>query len=502
MNTFLHWLMEVNVSLVLFMTAYGLFLRNENQFSFKRIFLLGGMGASFLLPLLNFKLGLAENLVPSLSATIPTYWLPEMGFQDSGATEPTATGRSHFFSLSGFYLAVAMIFCLLFLFRLFSIVRLIVQSKKYSWKNCVVAESDNEKPTFSFFNFIFIGQAGQLAQDEKEKILQHELVHVRRKHSFDILLINLTGIICWFNPIILLYRKALVQLHEFDADAIAVEKLDVDQYCLLMAKVALQESGFSLGNHFHTSLTIKRITMMKTFKKKIQRWKMAALACALPMVLLVVACQEQMMNDLRTVGNNSASAADFPPEVEAKLNDLKKQSPKTEYIVIELTGDGLKTLEKLKADFAQSGHAYDVILFNTYTKPDGKADRSFAFLVRGETAFLVSDLAIGKDSVYNFVDTNPEYPGGFDSLRSYIIRQLRYPSDARKSGVQGKVFVQFIVEKDGRITHTQVIKGIEPTCDKEALSVVSGMKPWIPGSQKGQAVRVKFVMPVNFKLGG
>ncbi len=241
---------------------------------------------------------------------------------------------------------------------------------------------------------------------------------------------------------------------------------------------------------------------MKTHKKKIHGWKFAALLITLPIIFFVLSCQEQAMNDLRNVGQNSMAVADFPSEVQEKLDDLRKRNPDNGYVVIELTSAGLKTLAELEASNPQGYRYSNVTTMNTYHKSDGTIDRSFAFLVKGDITNQLSLHTLSADSVYSIVDNNPAYPGGLDSLKSYIQHSVRYPDDARMKGQEGKVFVQFIVEKDGEVTGAEVLKGFEPSCDQEALKVVSSSRRWIPGTQKGQPVRVKFVVPISFQLAG
>ncbi len=106
------------------------------------------------------------------------------------------------------YAIVAFALTVLFLIRLIQIGNLFLDSKKYRWNECVVADRRKPNPTFSFFNFIFIGHASRLTAGEREEVLVHERVHVRKLHSFDIILINLLGIAFWFNPVVRIYKKS------------------------------------------------------------------------------------------------------------------------------------------------------------------------------------------------------------------------------------------------------------------------------------------------------
>jgi periplasmic protein TonB len=94
----------------------------------------------------------------------------------------------------------------------------------------------------------------------------------------------------------------------------------------------------------------------------------------------------------------------------------------------------------------------------------------------------------------------PEFPGGKDALFTYIGKNLKYPEEAVENGIQGVVFVTFVVETDGKITGASILRGLGGALDKEALRVVSGMPNWMPGMQAGKAVRVKYNLPIRYKL--
>ena len=94
----------------------------------------------------------------------------------------------------------------------------------------------------------------------------------------------------------------------------------------------------------------------------------------------------------------------------------------------------------------------------------------------------------------------PQFPGGQSALFDYLSSHIKYPVVAEENGVQGRVIVTFVVERDGSITDTKVAKSVDPSLDREAMRVVRTMPNWIPGKQNGSAVRVKFTVPVTFRL--
>ena len=107
---------------------------------------------------------------------------------------------------------------------------------------------------------------------------------------------------------------------------------------------------------------------------------------------------------------------------------------------------------------------------------------------------------VEENKVFDVVEQMPSFPGGPQALLQYLNNNVKYPVVAQENGVQGRVVISFVVEKDGSVTDVQVAKSVDPSLDKEAQRVVKSMPHWIPGKQNGSAVRVKYVVPVSFKL--
>ena len=105
-----------------------------------------------------------------------------------------------------------------------------------------------------------------------------------------------------------------------------------------------------------------------------------------------------------------------------------------------------------------------------------------------------------KEEPFNVVEDMPAFPGGMEAMIEYLSSNIKYPADAQKQKVDGRVLVNFVVEKDGSITEVNVVKPGFPSLDAEAVRVVKAMPKWKPGYQRGQAVRVQFTMPINFSL--
>ena len=115
----------------------------------------------------------------------------------------------------------------------------------------------------------------------------------------------------------------------------------------------------------------------------------------------------------------------------------------------------------------------------------------------------ITDVKIKKvdnDSIYQIVEVMPEFPGGMDQMAKFLSENIKYPEEAKDKGVSGRVFISYVIEKDGSVSSAKVMRGIGGGCDEEALRVVNAMPKWKPGLMKGKPVRVNYMIPVNFKL--
>ena len=107
---------------------------------------------------------------------------------------------------------------------------------------------------------------------------------------------------------------------------------------------------------------------------------------------------------------------------------------------------------------------------------------------------------IQEAEIFTIVEEMPDFPGGTQKLADYLAKNIKYPQIARESGIQGRVFISFVVEPDGSVSNVNVMRSLGGGCDEEAVRVVKSMPKWKPGKQRGKPVRVSYILPVNFKL--
>jgi TonB family protein len=506
MNAYLNYFIEANLSLALFLAAYVLILQNETDFRLQRIFLLAGIFISLVFPLLHLRFN--GPSLPSLSQIMPSYLLPEIIISANGentSEAPSAIVKSGWFYIQLLYVAGLTFFLIRFFVRFMDLIRLLTKAKPANSGKLKIIETTDTVPIFSFFNFIVVGQAHALSLEEKQKVIQHEATHVNQLHSLDILLINILSIFFWFNPLLKNYKKIFVQLHEFEADARAVEDRDVNEYCSLLAKVALESAGFKLANHFNNSLTLKRIQMMKTIKRKIRPWKMLMIAGVIPITFFIIACQDQITNEMADIAQSSTMALDIPQEVQEQYDILVKANPGKKFLLMETDENMEPKVAEMKAkleslDQSQIAH---INLLTPTVKPS-ETPRTFAVIEYTDEVDKIID-KIGDRSeldsdVYNIVEDTATPQGGMTEFYKHVASHLLYPAQARRLGIEGKVFVEFVVQTDGTIIDAKVKNGIGAGCDEAALNVITSSPKWNPGRNKGVAVKQRLVLPISFAL--
>lgn len=286
----INYMLEANLVLLAFLAIYYLLLRRESDFRFARLLLLGGLMASFLFPL--FHLGrLAENGL--VQTFLQSYGLPEFTASASSAAKvPTETAPIPIGQI--IYLAGVAMMAAVTLFNLVRMVQYMREGYTTKQGSLRIVQGQRRLGTFSFFRWIYVDPT-PLTPAEQAHIIRHESVHVQQWHTLDLLLVRLVHIVFWFNPFLLIYKKIFVQLHEYEADARAVEDHDLDDYCSLLARAALMSADIPIANHFGNNLTVKRIRMMKSNKRTMKPWKRLMMLPLIGGIFFLISYQEQVL---------------------------------------------------------------------------------------------------------------------------------------------------------------------------------------------------------------
>lgn len=378
-------------------------------------------------------------LIPSDEETTLYVLLDAVTINATKIEETFTQNRSVLEYLIIIYLTGVVIFTARFIFQIGQLLWII---RKYGISNQdgmrVVFVDSNYSP-FSFFNIIFINRK-EMNQENIGEIIAHEQVHIRQNHSIDLILLEFLTIVQWFNPVIWFYRTSVKSVHEYLADEGVLQSgyNPVSyQQALLGQTLGIQVND--LTNNFNHSLLTKRFIMMtKNKSNRLARLKVLLAAPAVFMLAVIF---------------TTSPVVQTMAQVESKMQQ-QKNSPTTPPV----------PPPPPKVDDQ---------------KPQSKA----------------------PEDVFTVVEEMPQFPGGDEARMKYLMENIKYPEEARKNGIQGTVYVSYVVEKDGSISNVKVLRGIDKECDEVAMNVIKNMPNWIPGKQRGQAVRVQFNMPIRFTLG-
>ena len=380
---------------------------------------------------------------------------------------------------------------------------------------CVVPD---EVPPFSFCSFIVMNRNDYNTGDSA--ILAHERGHIRQHHSCDVLLVDLLTALQWFNPAMWMLRADLRAIHEYEADgAVLSQGINARQYQYLLITKAASIGGYSIANGISHSTLKNRITMM--LQKKSPRSRFMKLLALVPIVGIALALNAETVNDYvyqqpqkkvvkkgnksatTKMGNNtieivpSQDAAEQADPAKAVEWVVAKEPDKKPIVLLEGHRITYETFTRMDPDEIAS---ITVLKDQPAVDQYGEEARNGVILITTKKGVEVFTPVEQNPEYFDVVEQMPEFPGGAQALFGFVAKNIHYPKAAEDAGIQGRVIVTFVVMKDGSIGEVKVAKGVSPELDGEAVRCVKSMPKWKPGMQKGQAVNVKYTMPLSFRL--
>lgn len=257
------YLLEVSVCLTIFYGGYILLFRQETFFQRNRFYLLLTAVLSLFIPLIQFDF-FGENSSILLQ---PLKTISNQSNQMIGIVE-TSYSVSWYQVLLWLYGVGALFFTLRLGWSLFQIYRLIQNSKIEIHRDYFLIPTQGKLPTFSFFKYLFWDNTVQLAPEEREKILLHELTHIQQRHTYDVLFLEVLKIVFWFNPFVYLYSQSLKNIHEFIADQQALGTSALPTYNRMIVQSLFKQLDFRLTHHFNKSQIQQRLKMLAKDRTK------------------------------------------------------------------------------------------------------------------------------------------------------------------------------------------------------------------------------------------
>jgi len=523
-------LIPVTTGIIVLWLAYRVLFNNSNRLRFNRIFLLTALMFSLALPFIGMQMGQSSPQMVNLKQDLfGGVFLNEITVTPEGQTalleaETTLETASQpriqlgvWQVVGGVYIIGVAVMLLLFLVKVGRLVVLIVRSPKEKREGYTAVFTGNNQGSFSFFRYAFFPDES-VAPD----IVRHEQSHIAHGHSWDILFAEVMIILQWFNPFIYKYKKELQSLHEYQADRdVVATGIDKKDYMMLILQQCTAADFSGISNNFSLILTKKRIKMItRNEKAKGLWWRLLATLPVLAVLLIAntkVTAQEQqpekkqinveigqfeIFDDFGNPMNLTDTIIYNEDGSYIQFKTTEAPDPITGEMRNKITAtccnaDGTPN-ENIKFTLSEIEKHGDTMLYSV--EPFSISSDNFKLNIQTTEENPAWALENKNDTIYDIVDQMPKFPGGETAMMEFIAKNVKYPQKAKDEGVQGRVFIQFVVEKDGSIGEVKLLRGIGGGCDEEGIRVVKSMPKWTPGQQAGKSVRVHYTLPIFFKL--
>lgn len=453
LGMFFIYSVKVAVCLALFYLFHKLLMSRDTFHTFNRFAILSMMLLSLVLPLVHLSLDSEAGINRGTVAL--------EGLVAQTVVADGGNGVGEGLTLTQVLLAAYVLGVVLFvgkaLLSVGSLLRLIRMARCVEVRNGIrIYTMQGDISPFSWFRYIIMSEKDW--QENRREIVLHEMAHIRRCHSMDVAVCNMMIVFQWYNPAAWLLKRELQTVHEYEADeAVLSAGVDATHYQMLLIRKAVGERLFSMANNLNHNSLKKRITMMKI--KRTNPVQKAKIAFVLPLAAMTVA----------------AFAS--------------------------------QKVENLSEKVEQESEAFSSVSDNPVVRAVGETAHVAAVKVQEDKALeeatslpMASDTAETKSGKEFpcIPETFPQFPGGHIALVEYLSKNIKFPKEKEKENVRSRVVASFTVDKDGSITDAKIVRSQGEAFDNEALRVINGMPKWIPGTQNGKAVRVKYILPVTF----
>lgn len=512
-----------------FYACYWLFLRRSTFFVWNRVYLLGTLLGAFLLPFLSYPSSVP--IMPSAVyavTVLPVSVVTTLPKADSSTVNWTL--------LLGIVYFTGLVFMAIRLCKnikdLLNYIRQgeVVEMDGFKLVLLPSSRLSENISSFSFLDWVVVTQEDY--ENHLDEVMRHELVHVSQRHTMDILILEVLRVLFWFNPVLVLYKSSMQQLHEYLADQ---ETGDRDGYAEFLLSYSMGVPVAVLANHFFSSSLLKeRITML--YKERNSRWLLGRYFVIIPllgMVLMLTAARERVAEAIdagKYISKEFYNSTMSKPEVVAAVGDEKALLMGTitdgsgnglagAHVVVK--GANLGTTTDSKGHFSLGEiplNSSVIISFIGYEAQElvvSKKEQLVTIQLKRKMETLEEILITGKSEkkvglsdeanqsdgrIFTAVEQNAEFPGGIKEMYRFLALNMKYPKEAAENNVQGKVFIKFIVNENGEIRDPEVVKKLGFGTDEEAIRVVLSMPVWTPGRQDGKAVAIEYYLPITFSL--
>lgn len=548
------YFIKVNIAFVLFYGFYRLFFSKDTFFKLRRFILLSFFLLALAYPLMNFQEWVKEQEPMADVILMYSAVMPEVVIEQPAA----GTDWKSLFLLIGenlYFIVIGLLF-IRFLIQLGSIAWLRCISGKETVLDTDVYVLTKPAGPFSFFHWIFLSP-GSHSDKELNEILMHENTHVSQWHSIDVIISEFICMICWFNPFAWLLKREVRNNLEYLADHTVLESgcdTKAYQYHLLGLAHQPHKAAANLYNNFNVLHLKNRISMMN--RKRSRAIGRTKYLIFLPLVAILMLlsnieavaritkdmAQTAIVNEDKTeqVIVKDTIASQASEQIYTMVDDMPR-FPGGDDELVKFLARNAKYPVKAIENKVQGAVVASFIINKDGSINDVRVVRSVDPLLDNEAIRVIKSMPAwtpgkikgvavavrytvpvtfkmqgkttaaketaqepaaegGSEQVFTVVEDMPQFPGGNKALTKYLTESVRYPKIAYDHGIQGRVVCSFIINTDGTVSDIVIARGVDPSLDREAVRVISESPNWTPGKQRGREVRVKYTLPVTFRL--
>ena len=554
------------ICLAMLYLPYMLLMKRDTFHHLNRMLLIFIAVASMAIPLINislFDFSQVTRLFADPERAIVEVGLPmavtdaPIVHDDAAVASTSATGMSWVAWLVYIYI-IGVAACLIV--RIIGIIRLyryihrgVLWTDRIDGINIYCHSGDGG--AMSWMNMIVISESDYTSNPI---MMHHERAHIRLHHSWDLLLLLPVEALQWFNPCVWMLETSLREVHEYEADAAVLSRgVKTCDYQALLIKKAISLNSYTFANGFNQCLLKKRFIMMK--KKQSNVWSRTKVLYLLPVAAVAIAATATpKLMDGTTLAGVGAESSDSLQMLVDRLpgmttdadGNLMIEGKKVERISIndsKVYDDDTKVYSRdgRKVTYILDGQRVTKAVYEAADKENEVVTQITELGVNitvynAHTKRVVQttddeEQAATDDEVVQVCEVMPEFPGGKIALLDYMSQNIHYPVYAQKLGVQGLVLISFVVDKEGQISKTEVIKHLQSansrfakdqttadvapqaqgeegidieeqvalacaTMEEEAMRVINDMPRWKPGTHHGKPVNVSYNLPIRFRL--
>tara|TARA_R110002073_G_scaffold89852_7_gene212557 strand:+ start:20936 stop:22372 length:1437 start_codon:yes stop_codon:yes gene_type:complete len=476
---------------------YDFFLSKETFFTKNRWYLLVTSILSFVLPLIK---------IPTFQRVVPeeiTFLLPEIVLSPQRVIEQTSIYQSIDY-LDILFMTGLSIFFIIFLVKLYKLLQLIIKYKiedKGSYKLIVLPGT---KKAFSFLHYVFLG--GDINENDKEKIIEHELIHSNQKHTYDLLFFELLKVIMWFNPLLYVYQKRIATIHEYISDASVVKSIPKETYINKLINELFDVENITFVNQFSKHSLIKKRIIMMT-KKKSKEVKQAKYLLLIPVLMIMIfytsflssakannlKFENTILKDIEELTRKDSNQIEIIDHFEKEAAIEKIEDP--EIVEKKTAVKRLEAPEIIGRKIAIN-KLKDIAIIET--RIDVRKSR--------DTVIEKKEI---EDILFTIIDKVPTFPGCEEGSKNCFNKNVQrhfavnfkgnLPKQLDLKPGKKRIVMLFKIDKQGEIKDIRV-KAPHEKLKEECIRIIKMLPKMLPGEQDGKPVGVKYTLPMRIDV--